>query len=141
MAGIIAARPPAGSGIAFQGVAPDAGIASIRQSSANYQGKDGNDPDASDRNAGTIGTLAQAIVHAANMVPGGVINMSVDNCRRASDGPISQQERQLQAALRFAVEERNVVPVASAGNLADENSPCHDQNNGPDASRPGVPAP
>jgi hypothetical protein len=85
VAGIIAANPPADSGIAFQGIAPDAPIVSIRQTSGNYLAVDPNDPDTQGRNAGTLLTLAQAIVHAANRVPHGVINISVNRCRASAD--------------------------------------------------------
>ncbi|HEU5472143.1 MAG TPA: type VII secretion-associated serine protease mycosin [Actinophytocola sp.] len=131
VAGIIAANPPANSNIGFKGIAPDAGIVSIRQSSANYEGKDPTDPNAQTRAAGNLLTLAQAIVRAANQVPKGVINMSVDNCRPA--GPITSAEVAVQSALRFAVEDRDVVVVASAGNLKEND--CNQQN-GPDANRP-----
>ncbi len=130
VAGIIAAKPDNPS-IGFKGIAPDAEIISIRQSSANYSGKDESDPNAQERTAGNLLTLAQAIVNAANKRVN-VINMSVDNCRPA--GPITGPEIQLQSALRFAVEERDVVVVASAGNL-NENG-CPNQNNGPDVSQP-----
>jgi membrane-anchored mycosin MYCP len=60
-----------------------------------------------------------------------VINMSVDSCRPA--GPITQPEVAVQAALRYALEDKNVVVVASAGNL-NENG-CTQQN-GPDSNRP-----
>jgi membrane-anchored mycosin MYCP len=135
VAGIIAANPGPRSNIGFKGIAPDANIVSIRQSSGIYSGKDPpNDPNAQKRNAGTLFTLAQAIVRAANAVPHGVINMSVDNCRSASAYLISDAERQVQAALRYAVEVKDVVPVASAGNL-NENG-CPNQNKGADTNRP-----
>lgn len=129
VAGIIAANPN-DPNIGFKGIAPDAKIISIRQSSGNYQGKDPNDPNATERFAGNLLTLAQAIVNAANKGVG-VINMSVDNCRLA--GPITLPEIAVQSALRYAVEDRNVVVVASAGNL-NENG-CTQQN-GPDSNRP-----
>jgi membrane-anchored mycosin MYCP len=137
VAGIIAAKPPANSGIGFKGIAPDATIISIRQSSANYdyEPQNRNDPnDQSREAAGNLITLAQAIVRAANAVPHGVINMSVDNCRRADVGPISPAERQVQAALRYAVEVQDVVPVSSAGNLNEGG--CPNQNDSPDPNRP-----
>jgi membrane-anchored mycosin MYCP len=131
VAGIIAANP-ANPNIGFTGIAPDARIVSIRQSSANYSGKDQSDPNSQERTAGNLLTLAEAIVNAANKNVG-VINMSVDNCRPA--GPITGPEVAVQAALRYAVEEHNVVVVASAGNL-NENG-CNQQN-GPDANRPNT---
>lgn len=130
VAGIIAANPN-DPNIGFTGIAPDARIVSIRQSSANYSGKDESDPNATERTAGNLLTLAQAIVRAANTAGVGTINMSVDNCRLA--GPITLPEVAVQSALRYAVEERNVVVVASAGNL-NENG-CNQQN-GPDSNRP-----
>jgi membrane-anchored mycosin MYCP len=133
VAGIIAANP-ANPEIGFKGIAPDANIVSIRQSSANFAGKDPNDPNSQERNAGNLLTLAQAIVRAADRAPGGVINMSVDNCRRADAGLISDPEMQVHAALKYAVEVRDAVPVVSAGNL-NEDQGC-DQQNGPDANRP-----
>ncbi|GAA4540384.1 type VII secretion-associated serine protease mycosin [Amycolatopsis samaneae] len=168
VAGIIAANTP--EDIGFKGVAPDATILSIRQSSQNY-GKDTkasapSSPPASppassgappssggasksqlppsngggsgqgvlpgdatwpeqkgtgreQEAAGTAGkltTLAQAVVRAVNQ-KATVINMSVDNCR-TSDGRISDGERQLQAAVHYAVQ-HNVVVVAAAGNTTD----------------------
>jgi membrane-anchored mycosin MYCP len=130
VAGIIAANPQ-DEAIGFRGIAPDAGIVSIRQSSANYEFKN---PDTNTSvSAGNLGTLAQAIVRAANTPGVTVINMSVDSCRPASVGPIADPERQVQAALRYAVEERNIVPVASAGNLPEGD--CKQQNS-PDPKNP-----
>ncbi|MFL6141008.1 MAG: type VII secretion-associated serine protease mycosin [Labedaea sp.] len=131
VAGIIAASPPAGGDIGFKGIAPDATIVSIRQSSGAYEG---TEPNGRTRAAGTLETLAKAIMRAADRVPHGVINMSVDSCRLASLGPITKPEKQVQAALRYAVDQQDVVPVASAGNLNEGG--CPNQNNGPDASRP-----
>jgi membrane-anchored mycosin MYCP len=123
VAGIIAANPR-NDAIGFRGIAPDAGIVSIRQSSSSYEYKN---PDTNQSvAAGNLGTLAKAIVRAANTPGVTVINMSVDSCRSASLGGIVDAERQVQAALRYAVEERNVVPVASAGNLPERE--CKEQN-------------
>jgi membrane-anchored mycosin MYCP len=138
VAGIIAANPP-DNRIGFKGIAPEARIFSIRQSSGSYTGKPAPtpaEPNPQERPAGTLATLAQAIVRAANQVPNGVINMSVDSCRPVAEGPISAAERDVQAALRYAMEVRNVVVVASAGNL-NESARCNQQN-GPDASRPNT---
>lgn len=129
VAGIIAANPKDPK-IGFKGIAPDAKIISIRQSSGNYKGKDPTDPKATERFAGNLLTLAQAIVNAANKNVG-VINMSVDNCRLA--GPITGPEIAVQSALRYAVEDHNVVVVASAGNLSENG--CNQQN-GADSARP-----
>jgi membrane-anchored mycosin MYCP len=122
VAGIIAANPN-NDEIGFRGIAPAATIMSIRQSSANYEFKDPASNQTS--TAGNLGTLAQAIVRAADR-GATVINMSVDSCRPATAGPIAEPEKQVQAALRYAVEVKNVVVVASAGNLP-ENA-CTEQN-------------
>jgi len=130
VAGIIAANPGT-TDIGFRGIAPDARIVSIRQSSANYVFKD---PATNKESAaGNLGTLAKAIVRAADTPGVTVINMSVDSCRPASAGPIAEPERQVQAALRYAVVEKNVVAVASAGNLPEGF--CKEQNS-PDPKNP-----
>ncbi len=130
VAGIIAANPK-NPAIGFRGIAPDARILSIRQSSANYEFTD----PATNRGvaAGNLGTLAKAIVRAANTPGVTVINMSVDSCRPASAGGIVKPEKDVQSALRYAVEERNVVVVASAGNLPEGD--CKEQNS-PDPKNP-----
>lgn len=130
VAGIIAANHGR-KDIGFRGIAPDARIVSIRQSSANYEFKDpaSNNPP---QTAGNLGTLAKAIMRAANTEGVTVINMSVDSCRPAT-GAISDPEKQVQAALRYAVEEKNIVAVASAGNL--NEGVCKEQN-GPDPKNP-----
>jgi membrane-anchored mycosin MYCP len=133
VAGIIAANPnnPA---IGFRGIAPGANILSIRQSSANYEFKPPEGGDAV--KAGNLGTLAQAIVHAADN-GATVINMSVDSCRPANaEQPIFPAEQQVQAALRYAVEEKNVVVVASAGNVGESES-CTEQNSA-DPQNPSI---
>jgi membrane-anchored mycosin MYCP len=131
VAGIIAANPK-NEDIGFRGIAPDARILSIRQSSANYRFEDQRNRENSVDSAGNLGTLAKAIRRAADS-GASVINMSVDSCRPVSSGGITEAERQVQAALRYAVEERNVVPVASAGNRGENN--CSEQNS-PDPKNP-----
>lgn len=131
VAGIIAADPKRDD-IGFRGIAPKANILSIRQSSSNYEFKDQANPDNSAPSAGNLGTLAKAIRRAAD-AGATVINMSVDSCRPTSAGPIAEPEKQVQAALRYAVEVKNVVPVASAGNL--NEGLCKEQN-GPDPNNP-----
>lgn len=130
VAGIIAADPK-DERIGFRGIAPAARIVSIRQSSANYEFKDEATNDSV--TAGNLGTLAKAIVRAADTPGVTVINMSVDSCRPVSVGPIAEPEKQVQAALRYAVETKNVVPVASAGNLPEGS--CKEQNS-PDPKNP-----
>jgi membrane-anchored mycosin MYCP len=133
VAGIIAARSPNPKEIGFTGMAPDAKILAIRQSSQNYKGKSADDPNGGDKPAGDLNTLAQAVVGAANTPGVTVINMSVDSCRPASDG-MRQGEKELQRALRYAVSEKNVVVVASAGNITPPY--CADPTNGPDPKKP-----
>ncbi|WP_236789478.1 type VII secretion-associated serine protease mycosin [Amycolatopsis sp. GM8] len=144
VAGIIAANTPADIG--FKGVAPDAQIVSIRQSSQNYKAPDnqstppaggggqsgGNSNGGREQGqgAGNTHTLAQAVVRAANLGVN-VINMSVDNCR-PSGTPINSGERELQAAVHYAVATKDVVVVAAAGNTSDS---CK-QNNQPDPNKP-----
>ncbi|MEU6640982.1 type VII secretion-associated serine protease mycosin [Saccharomonospora sp. NPDC046836] len=149
VAGIIAAATPRDN--AFKGVAPDAEIISIRQSSQNYgpdetpeppppppgdnggePGREGSEeqPPGDDTppaqnggrtqeesgSAGTLTTLAQAVVHATDM-GADVINISINNCRPAN-GTITTGEQALQAAMRYAVD-RDVVVVTAAGNTSD----------------------
>ncbi|WP_394360525.1 type VII secretion-associated serine protease mycosin [Amycolatopsis sp. SB7-3] len=171
VAGIIAANPPDAS-IGFRGVAPDATILSIRQSSQNYEeAEKKSEPPASSnsappsssnnpgsqlppssqgngavggtapgqdkggrqqgqgKTAGTLTTLAQAVVRAVDQ-KSKVINMSVDNCRPAT-GSITPGEVELQAAVNYAVEQ-DVVVVAAAGNVGDK---CP-QNDQPDPKSP-----
>lgn len=134
VAGIIAAKTP--QDIGFKGVAPDAKILSIRQSSANYEGTPkptADNPDPQPVAAGNLVTLAMAVRRAAD-AGAKVINMSVDNCRPA--GPITDAERTLQAALHYAMDVKDAVLVSSAGNLNQNNCPA--QNNGPDPRRPST---
>ena len=130
VAGIIAADPT-NEDVGFRGIAPEARILSIRQSSEYYEFKapEGSGQPNLDR-AGSLKTLAKAVVAAANQ-DADVINMSVDTCRPAFHpdftGPISPDERNLQRALRYAVEDRDAVVVASAGNVPGPD--CQEQNN------------
>lgn len=92
VAGIIAARPRAGTG--FVGLAPEATIIPIRQ----------ND----DQGTGTAATMAAAIRHAIKE-GAGVINISQDTVR-----PLLA-DSDLARAVREAVQ-NDIVVVASAGN-------------------------
>lgn len=150
VAGIIAADTP--PEIGFTGVAPDVEILSFRQSSENYgpdksggggdsgAGKPGEPgtgtaqlgrtQEGSDT-AGSLDTLAQAVRRAADM-GADVVNISINACRPAG-GPITTGERKLQAAVRYAVEQKDVVVVAAAGNIMD-TCPQNDQQD-PDKPR------
>ncbi|GGP58257.1 type VII secretion-associated serine protease mycosin [Saccharothrix coeruleofusca] len=122
VAGVAAASRDEATG--FVGAAPDAEILAFRQTSDHFEFKDptGRDNRAT---AGKVGTLAQAIVMA---VEGGakVINISLTACEPPK--PPSDQERALQAAIHWAVNERNVVVVTAAGNLGTPESGCATQN-------------
>jgi membrane-anchored mycosin MYCP len=103
------------------GVAPDATLISIRQSSTAFgpARPDPNDPDQLRRKAGDILTLARAIRHAANLGVK-VINVSVASCINAAT-PVNQDA--LGAAIRYAVVDKDIVVVAAAGNRG-ETSDC-----------------
>ncbi|MGJ6127359.1 type VII secretion-associated serine protease mycosin [Mycolicibacterium sp. Y3] len=114
VAGIIGAAPAPTDGLV--GVAPNAQILAIRQTSIAYMRQDQSanpdDPNNS-RTAGDIRTLARAIVHAANM-GARVINISVVSCVKVSN-PIDQA--MLGGALKYAVEVKDALVVAAAGNV------------------------
>lgn len=131
VASIIGAAPAETDGLA--GVAPDAELISIRQSSDAFEPEHPAPANGqSDRRAGTVGTLARAVVHAAN-TGARVINMSVVACipvLKAVD------QRTLGAALRYAAVDRDAVLVSAAGNLG---SPDCAQNPDIDPARPADP--
>ncbi|WP_448423456.1 type VII secretion-associated serine protease mycosin [Mycolicibacterium porcinum] len=103
VAGIAAAAPSAG----FSGVAPDATVLAIRQSSNKFA------EDGATSGVGDVGTLAMAVRTAADL-GATVINISSVACVPAADAP---DDRALGAALSYAVDTRNVVVVAAAGNV------------------------
>ncbi|MGW5053254.1 type VII secretion-associated serine protease mycosin [Actinokineospora sp. NPDC004072] len=133
VAGIIAAKPPADSDIGFKGIAPDATILSIRQSSANYTAEIEKNGRREEVRAGNLETLAKAVVLAAD-AGADVINMSVNRCRLASSYVIDSGELALQAAVRYAVDQKDAVLVTSAGNTDDDL--CPDSQNGFDPNNP-----
>ncbi|GAB7065858.1 type VII secretion-associated serine protease mycosin [Mycolicibacterium obuense] len=114
VAGIIGAAPAPTDGLI--GVAPNAQILAIRQTSLAYmpenQSSNPDDPNQS-RTAGDIRTLARAIVHAANM-GARVINISVVSCVKVTT-PIDQA--MLGGALKYATEVKDALVVAAAGNV------------------------
>lgn len=107
--------PNAPDGVA--GVAPHATVISIRQSSRAYEPERPmpGDPEAH-RKAGTISTLASAIVHAAD-IGAKVINISVTSCLSAAD-PVDQ--RSIGAAVWYAATIKDAVVVAAAGNEGED---------------------
>lgn len=128
VAGIIGASPDTGS--AFAGVAPDATIIGIRQSSNKFRAA----ADPSVIGFGDVDTLAMAVRTAADM-GATVINMSTVACLAADD---ALDDRALGAALAYAVDVKNVVVVAAAGNVG-SGGHCPEQNPTTDPARPGVP--
>ena len=128
VAGIIAAQPRPGDG--FVGIAPDASIISIRQTSEVFRVDSSNADDAS-RSASNLNTLARAIVHAAAM-NATVINISVTSCL-----PINRPVdlHPLAGALYYAAVVKNAVVVTSAGNTTSSCTP----NPGPDPAAPSDP--
>ncbi len=130
IAGIIAARASEGDG--FVGVAPEATLLSIRQTSGAFSpDRPPQGYDAVAKSASNLHSLAQAIVHAANM-GATVINISVTACFEAG---IPVDTSSLAGALYYAAVERNIVVVSSAGNIGGS---CK-QNPGPNPSSPSDP--
>ncbi|WP_099024783.1 type VII secretion-associated serine protease mycosin [Mycolicibacterium palauense] len=109
IAGIIAGQP---GDDGFSGVAPGAQLISLRQTSAMYAPRTPGENGADQRAAVEVAALARAVVRAADL-GARVINISTVTCLPA-DNTVDQTE--LGAALRYAVEDKDVVVVAAAGN-------------------------
>jgi membrane-anchored mycosin MYCP len=129
VAGIIGAVEEPGSSAGFSGVAPEASIIGIRQSSVKFAPAGQSAP-----GFGDVDTLAEAVRAAADM-GASVINVSSIACVEAADG---LDDRALGAALAYAVDVKNVVVVAAAGNVGGLGQ-CPEQNPASDPSRPGQP--
>ncbi|OBK70468.1 type VII secretion-associated serine protease mycosin [Mycobacterium sp. 1274761.0] len=129
VAGIVGAAEQLGAGTQFSGVAPDATIIGIRQSSVKYAPAGQSAP-----GFGDVDTLAMAIRTAADM-GASVINVSSIACVPAA---AALDDRALGAALAYAVDVKNVVVVAAAGNVGGLGQ-CPDQNPPADPARPGRP--
>jgi membrane-anchored mycosin MYCP len=129
VAGIIGAAEDATSKAGFSGVAPDATIIGIRQSSVKFAPAGQSAP-----GVGDVDTLAMAIRTAADM-GATVINVSSIACVAATDG---LDDRSLGAALAYAVDVKNAVIVAAAGNVGGLGQ-CPDQNPPTDPAHPGRP--
>ncbi|MGV0774323.1 type VII secretion-associated serine protease mycosin [Mycolicibacterium elephantis] len=131
-ASIVAGRPAPTDG--FIGVAPDARILSLRQTSAAFQPvgarTDPNDPN-STQTAGSLRSLARAVVHAANL-GAQVINISEAACYKVTR-PID--EASLGAAINYAVNAKNAVVIVAAGNTGQDCT----QNPPPDPALPADP--
>ncbi len=107
VAGIIAAAPDSNAD-GFSGVAPDVTVISIRQSSAKFAPAD----DRSGTGFGDVDTMAKAVRTAADM-GASVINVSSVACVPVA---AALDDRALGAALAYAVDVKNAVVVAPAGN-------------------------
>lgn len=104
VAGLIAAAPDSTDSVF--GVAPDAEVLSVRQSSTKFGPVD----DPATVGYGDVDTMARAVRVAADL-GATVINISLVAC---SAGAL--QDGALGAALAYAVDTRDVVVVAAAGN-------------------------
>lgn len=131
-ASVIAGRPASTDG--FIGVAPDARLFSLRQTSEAFEPVNAqpnfDDPNATPA-AGSIRSLARAVVHAANLGVG-VINISEAACYKVNK-PID--ESILGGAINYAVNVKGVVIVVAAGNTGGDCA----QNPLLDASNPSDP--
>jgi membrane-anchored mycosin MYCP len=107
VAGIIAAAADSKTD-SFSGVAPDVTLISIRQSSAKFA----STTDPSSSGVGDVDTMAKAVRTAADL-GASVINISAVACVPVSS---ALDDRALGAALAYAVDVKNAVVVAAAGN-------------------------
>ncbi|HEU0192440.1 MAG TPA: type VII secretion-associated serine protease mycosin [Mycobacterium sp.] len=110
VAGIVAATMHPGADT-FSGVAPAATVIAIRQSSNRF----GAAADSSRPGVGDVDTLAAAVRTAADL-GASVINISSVACAPVESG---FDDRALGAALAYAVDVKNAVVVAAAGNTGD----------------------
>lgn len=115
VAGIIAAAPDSDDANGFSGVAPEATVIGIRQSSAKF----GPLADPSDSGVGDVNSLALAVRTAADL-GASVINISSVACVPAGT---ALDDRALGAALAYAVDVKDAVVVAAAGNTGGAG-PC-----------------
>ncbi|OSC42970.1 type VII secretion-associated serine protease mycosin [Mycobacterium decipiens] len=120
VAGIIAAAPDLKND-SFIGVAPDVTLISIRQSSAKFApvGKP------SSTGVGDVDTMAKAVRTAADL-GASVINISSVACVPVA---AALDDRALGAALAYAVDVKNAVVVAAAGNTGG-TAQCPPQRSG-----------
>jgi membrane-anchored mycosin MYCP len=119
VAGIIGATPGPGGSHDFTGIAPEASLLSIRQSSNKFHAID----DSGGSGVGDVETLAAAVRTAADL-GATVINISTVACVGA-DAELDDQA--LGAALAYAVDVKNVVVVSAAGNAGGPGQ-CPQQN-------------
>ncbi|HLS78293.1 MAG TPA: type VII secretion-associated serine protease mycosin [Nocardia sp.] len=123
VAGLIAASQVPGQG--FAGVAPEAQIVTIRQTSKMYQ-KEGlsaqKNPEDLPDGYGNLYTMASAIVRAADMGVS-VINISETWCGTSHQ----DADMEVGAAVRYAALEKDVVVVVAAGNKDSNACPGDNQ--------------
>jgi membrane-anchored mycosin MYCP len=131
VAGVAAASRDEATG--FVGAAPEVTVLAFRQTSNHFKFEDPAKKDNRD-SAGKVGTLAKAIVSAVDQ-GAKVINISLTAC--APPAEPSAQERELQAAINWAVNDKDVVIVTAAGNI-DSNGGCTVQNDNQDAKTVNV---
>ncbi len=117
VAGIIAATPDPTDSSGFSGIAPEATIIAIRQSSNMFGPVD----DPGERGFGDVTTLAMAVRTAADM-GASIINISSVACAESA-----LDDRALGAALSYAVDVKDSVVVVAAGNVGGY-SQCPGQN-------------
>lgn len=117
VAGIIAATPDQTDGTGFTGIAPEATLIAIRQSSNKF----GPLTEPSERGFGDVNTLAMAVRTAADM-GASVINISSVACTETT-----LEDRALGAALSYAVDIKDSVVVVAAGNVGGDGQ-CPRQN-------------
>ncbi|MEV0678499.1 type VII secretion-associated serine protease mycosin [Actinosynnema sp. NPDC050436] len=122
VAGVAAASRDEQTG--FIGAAPEAEIIAYRQTSDHFKFDDPAKVD-SRPSAGKVRTLAEAIVAAAT-AGAQVVNISLTSCEQPHEP--SDQERELQAAIHWAVNEKDVVIVTAAGNMGSDGKGCSVQN-------------
>jgi membrane-anchored mycosin MYCP len=116
IAGIIGAAADSNRTDDFSGVAPGVKLISIRQSSTKF----GAASDPTESGFGDVDTMARAVRTAADL-GSTVINISSVACAR-NDSALD--DRPLGAALAYAVDTKNAVVVAAAGNAGTGHCPA-----------------
>ena len=116
VAGIIAATADPNHTDDFIGIAPEADLISIRQSSTKF----GPAADPSAAGFGDVDTMARAVRTAADL-GASVINISSVACARVGS---ALDDRALGAALSYAVDVKNTVIVVAAGNVGAGQCPA-----------------
>jgi len=127
--------PPPGTPDGVVGVAPDATLISIRQSSTAFSPMGAGDQDEVHHKAGDVVSLAKAIRTAADL-GAKVINVSLAACINAM---VPVDQAQLGAAVRYAAVDKDAVIVAAAGNRNDPHQRDCGQNPAYNALNPKDP--